>query len=65
MNLLERLIGRIVTNYQSMDLVAWLFVHYALILLFIIVVAKAITWAHPRLSKPKRRVLKPMARKRY
>lgn len=65
MNFIERLIARVATSYESMDFVAWLFLHYLLVMIFLIVMSKLTVLAFTRLTKKKRRILRPMASKRH
>lgn len=65
MSFIDRLIARVASSYESMDFVAWLFLHYFLVMFFLIVMSKLTLWAFSRLTKNKRRVLRPMASKRH
>lgn len=65
MNFIDRLLARIASSYEAMDVVAWLFLHYILVLFAIIVLSKLVVWAHARITqhqRPKRRVLHPRNR---
>lgn len=60
MNIIDRLMGRIASSYEAMDLVTWLVLHYVVILFAIIVLSKLVVWAHTRITlkrQPQRRVL--------
>ena len=64
MNFIDRLFTRLVNHYQAMDFIVWFFLHWVLVIIAIMVISKLVSLAHARLTRQKRRVLRPMPRKR-
>lgn len=65
MIIIDRLVSRIASSYEAMDIVTWLVLHYVIILFAIIVLSKAVMWAHARIllkRQPERRVMHPRKR---
>lgn len=45
------LINRFVENYQAMDIVTWMFVHFILIAIVVCLLGEAVMWAHAHIMR--------------